>query len=635
MKLGEITNRTFVLPLVVFFPTSRCNSRCVSCDWWKCSGAGDLSLEEIDAVARALPELGTRIVVFSGGEPLLRPEVFEAAQAFRAQGLTLHLLTSGVLLERCAVDVAREFAKVIVSLDAATEELYHAIRGVTALAMVEKGVARLRDLAPDTPVTARTTVHRLNFRELPRIVDHARAMSLDGISFLAADISSSAFGRDRVPEPHRLALNSGEVAEFQDVVEQMVESHREDFESGFIAESPAKLRRLAAVLRRALRRWCVSGRRVQCAVHVRGDRSGRLGAAVLFPRSCRQPAAGAARVHRRDESAGVSQHARLCQQSRLHEVRLFDEDAVEERAMAIGERALLETRAAFDGVAPTYDRANEDNRTLLGMRQRTMDAVRRHVAPGGHILDLGCGPGRDDEDLARGGFRVTAIDWSPAMVGETGARIRRAGLEDRVQVKHLGIQEIEKLSPVRFDAACSNFGPLNCVPHLPHTARLIANRLRPGGVLVASVIGRFCPWEIALYAARRDWARMRVRFARGFAAVPLDGRTVWTRYYSHGGVPARVPRGRLRTRVAARARACSCRRRTWTRSHRATRHSFPCCSGLTTASAACRRSARWAITSSSCSRRTDACVGTSICLPGMPRRSARPTTFGHGLFALR
>jgi MoaA/NifB/PqqE/SkfB family radical SAM enzyme len=244
VKLGEITNRTFVLPLVVFFPTSRCNSRCVSCDWWKCSGAGDLSLEEIDGVARALPELGTRIVVFSGGEPLLRPEVFEAAQAFRAQGLTLHLLTSGVLLERCAVDVAREFSKVIVSLDAATEELYHAIRGVAALAMVEKGVARLRDLAPDIPVTARTTVHRLNFRELPTIVDHARAMSLDGISFLAADISSSAFGRDRVPEPHRLALDASEVAEFQDIVEQMVDSHRDDFESGFIAESPAKLRRL-------------------------------------------------------------------------------------------------------------------------------------------------------------------------------------------------------------------------------------------------------------------------------------------------------------------------------------------------------------------------------------------------------
>jgi Fe-coproporphyrin III synthase len=73
VRLGEWTNRTFVLPVVVFFPTSRCNSRCVSCDWWKCSGAGDLSLEEIETVADALPALGTRMVLFSGGEPLLRP----------------------------------------------------------------------------------------------------------------------------------------------------------------------------------------------------------------------------------------------------------------------------------------------------------------------------------------------------------------------------------------------------------------------------------------------------------------------------------------------------------------------------------------------------------------------------------
>jgi Fe-coproporphyrin III synthase len=244
VRLGEITNRTFVLPLVVFFPTSRCNSRCVSCDWWKCSGAGDLSLDEIDAVARELATLGTRIVVFSGGEPLLRPEVFEAARMFRAQGIALHLLTSGVLLERCVVDVAREFSRVIVSLDAATDDLYQKIRGVAALPMVEKGVARLRELGADIPVTARATIHRMNFRELPGLVDHARAMSLDGISFLAADIASSAFGRDRLPDASRLALDASEIAELQDVIEQMAESHREDFQSGFIAESVEKLRRL-------------------------------------------------------------------------------------------------------------------------------------------------------------------------------------------------------------------------------------------------------------------------------------------------------------------------------------------------------------------------------------------------------
>ena len=107
VRLAEVTNHSFALPILIFFPTSRCNSRCVSCDWWKCSGAGDLSLAEIDRLAHALPALGTRIVCFSGGEPLLRPEVFEAARLFRAQGVSLHLLTSAVLLERCAAEVAR------------------------------------------------------------------------------------------------------------------------------------------------------------------------------------------------------------------------------------------------------------------------------------------------------------------------------------------------------------------------------------------------------------------------------------------------------------------------------------------------------------------------------------------------
>ena len=47
IRLGEVTNRTFVLPLLIFYPTGRCNSRCVSCDWWKQTGADDLNLSLI------------------------------------------------------------------------------------------------------------------------------------------------------------------------------------------------------------------------------------------------------------------------------------------------------------------------------------------------------------------------------------------------------------------------------------------------------------------------------------------------------------------------------------------------------------------------------------------------------------
>ncbi len=213
-------------------------------------------------------------------------------------------------------------------------------------------------------------------------------------------------------------------------------------------------------------------------------------------------------------------------------MRLLDENRIQERAVAVMDRALLETQRAFDGVASDYYRSNALNQTLRVMRQRMLAAIEAHVAPGGRIIDLGCGPGTDEETLARVGYAVTAIDWSPAMVDETRRRIARSGLEDRVRVRHLGIHELDQLSPESFDAACSNFGPLNCVTDLPGAARLIADRVRSGGVLIASVIGRVCPWEIGYYAWRRDWSRMTLRFARDPVGVPLNGRTVWTNYYS-------------------------------------------------------------------------------------------------------
>ncbi|MFI5178798.1 MAG: radical SAM protein [Vicinamibacterales bacterium] len=244
VRLGEVSNHTFVLPLVIVYPTSRCNSRCVSCDWWKQSGAGDLSLREIDGLAGSLPSLGTKLVVFSGGEPLLRPEVFEMAALFEGRGLTLHLLTSGILLERFAERVAHHFARVSVSLDATTEALYERIRGVAALGTVARGVAKLRAIAPRIPVTARATLHRENFTELPRLVDCAKAMGLDGISFLSADVSSGAFGRDERPDPSLLALGPEEICAFEQVVERTIAAYQRDFASGFIAESPDRLRRL-------------------------------------------------------------------------------------------------------------------------------------------------------------------------------------------------------------------------------------------------------------------------------------------------------------------------------------------------------------------------------------------------------
>ena len=201
-------------------------------------------------------------------------------------------------------------------------------------------------------------------------------------------------------------------------------------------------------------------------------------------------------------------------------------------------QAGCDTRQAFDGVASTYDRSNAVNPLLRAMRDRTRAALQQAAGPKGRVLDLGCGPGTDVVYFAARGYDVTAVDWSPAMVQEAHQMIRAAGLGEAARVEQLGIDDLDRLDADPFDAAYSSFGPLNCVTDLSQAARAIAARLRPGGVLVASIIGRVCPWEIALYLSRRDWRRATLRFAHTPVPVPLEGRTVWMRYWT----PAEVAR---------------------------------------------------------------------------------------------
>lgn len=227
-------------------------------------------------------------------------------------------------------------------------------------------------------------------------------------------------------------------------------------------------------------------------------------------------------------------------------MRLLAEDQLEARAVGIltaaagrardleAERTLADTQRAFDGVASRYDRSNAANQILCAMRKQSRDTLDRLLEPGSRVLDLGCGPGTDDVPLAESGHSVTAIDWSPRMIEAARLRLREAGLEGRVRVEHLGIHQLDALAPELFDAAYSSFGALNCVPDLAEAARAIRNRLRPRGLIVASVIGRVCPWELCLYASRGAWSRARLRFSRQQVAVPLEGRTVWTRYYKPG-----------------------------------------------------------------------------------------------------
>lgn len=193
---------------------------------------------------------------------------------------------------------------------------------------------------------------------------------------------------------------------------------------------------------------------------------------------------------------------------------------------------LQDTRRAFDSVAADYDGPLGNNALIRRMRSAMWRTLGELFLPGSSLLDLGCGTGIDAVYFAARGYEIVAADWSPQMVECARARIAGAGLKGRVAVKAIGIQELEQLRGQAFDGIYSDLGPLNCMPDLQAASLACSALLKPGGKLIASVIGRVCPWELAYYALRGDWNRARLRSAGHAVPVNLNHHRVWTRYYS-------------------------------------------------------------------------------------------------------
>lgn len=208
-----------------------------------------MAMDTVDQLVNSAVELSARWVLLSGGEATQHPQWEEAARRFHQAGLHVMLLTNALHLERQAEKLPNAVHEVIVSLDGGTAATYQHIRGVNGLSRVHAGIKAAKQVG--ARVTTRTTIQRDNYHELPLIIDNAREAGADLISFLAVDISNPfAFGeRDDLYVQNPAALTADDISAFEQLLNE-VETHYEDlFDSGQIAESPAKLRRMANYFR--------------------------------------------------------------------------------------------------------------------------------------------------------------------------------------------------------------------------------------------------------------------------------------------------------------------------------------------------------------------------------------------------
>ena len=228
-------------------PHSRCNCRCVMCDIWKGNNnVKQLEEADIDKMLESMRKLSTKVVVMSGGEALMHPNFFRLCEIIKSLNIKITLLSTGLLLKKFASEIITKSDEVIVSLDG-SKEVHDKIRNIpNAFEKLKEGVQELKRLNPKFRVTARCVIQKENFEDLLLIVEAAREIGLDQISFLTADITTDAFNRPELwgeEKVNEVRLSPKELERFNQVIEKLIETHSQDFNTRFIAESHEKIRR--------------------------------------------------------------------------------------------------------------------------------------------------------------------------------------------------------------------------------------------------------------------------------------------------------------------------------------------------------------------------------------------------------
>ena len=235
------------LPIVILMPHSACNCRCVMCDIWKDNkNLKQLTERDVNGLLASLKKLGTRQVLMSGGEALLNVNFFKLCAILKQANIKVTLLTTGLTIKRHAHQILELVDDLIVSLDG-DEPLHDAIRNIPgAFNKLRDGVQYIKSVNPNYRITARTVIHRLNFRNWEAIIHESKLMGLNQVSFLPADVSSHAFNRQMAweePKQHEILISEHELPKLQEVISRII-SNTADFKTGFIAESPEKIQQI-------------------------------------------------------------------------------------------------------------------------------------------------------------------------------------------------------------------------------------------------------------------------------------------------------------------------------------------------------------------------------------------------------
>jgi len=220
-------------PVVIWNLTRRCNLRCRFCYAGSADVpyADELSTEAVLAVMRDLRAFHVPALILSGGEPLLRPDIFEISEAAKAMGFYVALSTNGTRIDahNIATIKALDYDYVGISLDG-TERTHDHLRGERgAFQAAMRGVEHCQ--AAGIKVGLRFTLTAENAAELSTILDLIDRRGID--KFYLSHLNYGGRGyKVRGEDAHDAMTRKAMELIFERCLEHVRQGRRTEFVTG-------------------------------------------------------------------------------------------------------------------------------------------------------------------------------------------------------------------------------------------------------------------------------------------------------------------------------------------------------------------------------------------------------------------
>ena len=199
VNLSDVKGRPLMGPILgSVLVTYRCDNRCLMCDYpqeagrRKKKGYEELTEEELMQVVQDFKAIGSSSVSFTGGEPLIRKDIFRLLHSVREKGMLSNINSNGNLLHN--EDLAEELLKtkvdlINISVDGSTAEIHDHLRGVQGgFDKLCEAIAVMNRLKKDkgykSLINVVTVISKDNLKQVPDMIAFAKKNKINRLGFM-------------------------------------------------------------------------------------------------------------------------------------------------------------------------------------------------------------------------------------------------------------------------------------------------------------------------------------------------------------------------------------------------------------------------------------------------------------------